>query len=61
MKNESKYIKVRCEDCENEQITFSKVSTDVECDICGRTLAEPTGGIANIRGKVVEEVDRKDT
>ncbi|PTD94004.1 30S ribosomal protein S27e [archaeon SCG-AAA382B04] len=57
MKKESKFIKVKCEDCENEQVIFSKVSNNVECNICGRTLAVPTGGIADIKTKVVKRVD----
>ncbi len=57
MKEESKFLKIRCEDCENEQVIFSKVSNIVECNICGRTLAEPTGGKAEIKSKVVKRVD----
>lgn len=58
MKEESKFLKVRCQDCENEQILFSKASTPIECNICGRTLAEPTGGKSEIKTKVVSRVDK---
>ncbi|WGI17106.1 30S ribosomal protein S27e [Methanonatronarchaeum sp. AMET-Sl] len=57
MKTRSKFIKVKCKDCENQQVIFNKVSNDVECRICGRTLAIPTGGLAELKSKVVEEVD----
>lgn len=57
MKKESRFINVKCKDCENEQVIFNKVSNDVECRICGRTLAKPTGGLAELKSKVVEEVD----
>ncbi|WP_075056262.1 30S ribosomal protein S27e [Thermogymnomonas acidicola] len=40
----NKFIKVKCKDCGNEQITYSKVSSKVVCSICGSTLAVPTGG-----------------
>ena len=30
-KTNSKFIKVRCKDCENEQILFDKASSPVSC------------------------------
>jgi len=53
----STFIKVRCNDCENEQALFSKASTTVHCHICGSKLAIPTGGKAKIKGKVLEIVE----
>ena len=38
-KPESKFVKVRCKDCENEQVLFDKASTTVSCHICGSKLA----------------------
>ncbi|MCD6330574.1 MAG: 30S ribosomal protein S27e [Thermoplasmata archaeon] len=51
----SPFYKVRCKDCGNQQIIFSKASTKVLCHICGSVLAEPTGGKAKIKGEVLEE------
>ncbi|NTV27193.1 MAG: 30S ribosomal protein S27e [Methanothrix sp.] len=53
----SKFIKVKCNDCENEQIIFARASTVVKCLVCGRTLAEPTGGKAEIKTQVVEALE----
>ena len=53
----SKFIKVRCTDCENEQVIFDKASTPVSCHICGAKLALPTGGKAYIKGKVLESIE----
>ena len=53
----SHFIKVRCNDCENEQVIFDKASTPVLCHICSSTLAEPAGGKALIKGKVIEVVE----
>ena len=39
--NRSKFLKVKCPDCENEQLVFERASTIVECNICGGVLAEP--------------------
>jgi len=56
-KPESKFIKVRCKDCENEQVLFDKASTVVSCHICGSKLAIPKGGKANIKGEVLEVIE----
>ena len=56
-KNESKFIKVRCKDCENEQILFNKASTEVSCHICGSKLAIPCGGKAKIKGEILEYIE----
>jgi len=50
----SKFIKVVCPDCENTQVIFDHPSTVVKCLVCGRTLAEPTGGKGDIKAKIVE-------
>ena len=56
-KTRSKFKKVRCEDCENEQVLFDKASTVVSCHICGSKLAVPHGGKAKIKGKVLESIE----
>ena len=50
----SKFIRVRCPKCKNEQIIFGKVSTIVECLVCSKPLAEPTGGKSKIKSKILE-------
>jgi len=49
----SRFYRVRCLTCENEQIVFSHVSHEIECHSCGEKLAEPTGGKAKILGSIV--------
>ena len=53
----SKFIKVRCNDCENEQILFDKATIPVSCHICGSKLAIPAGGKAKIKGKILEIIE----
>ncbi len=48
----SKFLKVKCGDCGGEQIIFNRPAMVVGCQVCGATLAKPTGG----RGVVVAEV-----
>jgi small subunit ribosomal protein S27e len=49
----SKFLKVKCSDCGSEQITFNRAVSRVNCQVCGATLLEPTGGLATVKGEVV--------
>jgi small subunit ribosomal protein S27e len=50
----SKFIKVQCTKCKNEQIIFNKPSIVVKCLVCDNILAEPTGGMGEIKAKVLK-------
>ncbi len=49
----SKFQRVQCKECGEESVLYSHVSSTVACKACGNTLAEPTGSIAEINGKVL--------
>jgi small subunit ribosomal protein S27e len=51
---ESKFVKLRCPKCKNEQIVFGKSSTIVKCLVCEKVIAEPTGGKARVKARVLE-------
>lgn len=51
-----KFIKIRCQDCGNEQIVFRKPAIDVNCLVCGASLIKPMGGKGLVRGKIVGEM-----
>ncbi len=53
-KPKSKFLKVCCPKCKNEQIIFNRSSSHVKCLVCGFELAEPTGGKARIKAKVIQ-------
>ena len=53
----SVFLLVRCSDCGNEQSIFDHVASVVHCNICGATLAEPTGGKSKIKGEVVKVLE----
>ncbi len=53
----SKYIKIRCPKCKNEQITFGKSTTTVKCLVCEKILVEPTGGKSKIKARVLEVLE----
>lgn len=54
--NRTKFYRIKCPDCENEQLIFEKASTIVDCVVCGRVLAEPTGGKVNLKAEKISEV-----
>ncbi|MBI2655958.1 30S ribosomal protein S27e [Candidatus Woesearchaeota archaeon] len=53
----SKFIKVRCPKCKNEQIMFGKTATKVDCLVCGKVVAEPSGGKSRVKARVLEVLE----
>jgi len=53
----SSFLRVKCPGCGNEQMVFSHATSVINCNICGATLAEPSGGKAIIKGEVVAELE----
>lgn len=53
----SRFIRVKCEKCNNSQIIFNKPAHDVNCLSCKEILAQATGGTANIKAKVLEVLE----
>jgi small subunit ribosomal protein S27e len=51
-KPNSRFLRIKCPDCGNEQFVFSHATTSVNCNVCGAILAEPTGGRAAVNGEV---------
>lgn len=55
--NPSKFVKIRCPKCKNEQIIFGKNTTVVKCLVCDTVLSEPTGGKGAVKVRVLEVLD----
>ena len=53
----SKFIKVRCSKCKNEQIIFGSASSAVSCLVCNKDLAHATGGKARISARGLEVLE----
>jgi len=53
----SKFIKVRCNKCKNEQIVFGKSSSKISCLVCNAEISEPVGGKSKIKAKVLEVLE----
>jgi len=52
----SKFFRVQCPECGNEQTVFSNVASVVKCTICGKDLALPTGGKTKILSDSAKEI-----
>lgn len=49
----SRFLRVKCLKCGNEQIVFSHAVNRVSCNVCGAELAQPSSGKAIIKGEIV--------
>lgn len=49
----SKFLRIKCPNCGNEQTVFSNATFPVRCLSCGTQLVYPMGGKAKIVGEVV--------
>ena len=48
----SSFNKIKCAECNEEQIVFSHNTTEVICNSCGNVLAMTAGSKSRIHGKV---------
>ncbi len=51
------FLKIKCGDCGNDQIVFSRAASQVACLVCGATLATPTGGTALFKGEITATLE----
>lgn len=50
----SKFVKVRCPSCGNEQVVFDHATFSARCLVCGVVLVVPSGGKAKILGELIK-------
>ncbi len=53
----SKFIKVRCPKCKNEQIIFGKASSKIKCLVCDKVLSESGGGKSRVKARILEVLE----
>ncbi len=53
----SSFVKIRCPDCGNEQVTSSHAAMVARCLVCSRILAQPTGRKARTARHVVKALE----
>lgn len=56
----SKFLRVKCTDCGNEQIVFNCCASQVKCLVCEKILGSPRGGKTVFEAEVVEAVDEEE-
>jgi len=54
----SRFLRVKCNDCGNEQAIFDSSSSSVRCLVCNKGLAEPSGGKVSVKGEILDELDK---
>lgn len=53
----SRFMHVMCKSCKNEQVIYNKIANKVVCTECGETIAEPMGGDAFVKAKILETLN----
>ena len=53
----SKFLKLRCPKCKNEQMVFGKPSSTVNCLVCGNKVMETAGGKGKIKARILEVLE----
>ncbi len=48
----SKFQKVKCKECDEENVVYSHASSSVTCKSCGNVIAEPSGAVATLHGVI---------
>ena len=48
----TKFVRIKCDKCKNEQVVFEKPASDVKCLVCGEMLVKSTGGKGLIKTKL---------
>ncbi len=53
----SRFLRVRCSSCGNEQVIFGSPATLVKCVVCENTLAVPQSGKGKISTTIIEVLE----
>jgi len=57
-KTKSRFLKVKCNDCGNEQVIFDSAATkNIKCLVCEKPMAESRGGKTEVKMQVVSVLD----
>ncbi|MFH1240312.1 MAG: 30S ribosomal protein S27e [Candidatus Diapherotrites archaeon] len=53
----TKFIRVKCSGCGNEQTIFNSAASDVKCNACNQLLAKSKSSRIELKAKVVKEME----
>jgi small subunit ribosomal protein S27e len=58
-KTKSRFLKVKCGDCGNEQVIFGAASSKIiKCLVCEKPMAESTGGKTRVKAQILAVLDK---
>jgi small subunit ribosomal protein S27e len=58
-KTKSRFLKVKCGDCGNEQVIFGAAATKIiKCLVCEKPMAESTGGKTSVKTQILAVLDK---
>jgi small subunit ribosomal protein S27e len=57
-KTRSRFLKVKCNDCGNEQVIFGCAASRIKCIVCEKIIAVPTGGKTSVKTEILEVLDK---
>jgi len=53
----SRFLRVRCSSCGNEQVIFGSPASLVKCVVCENTLAVPRSGKGRVSTTIIEVLE----
>jgi small subunit ribosomal protein S27e len=53
----SRFLRVRCSSCGNEQVIFGSPASLVKCVVCENTLAVPRSGKGKVSTSIIEVLE----
>lgn len=57
-KTKSRFLKVKCNDCGNEQVIFGCAASEIKCIVCDKIIAVSTGGKTLVKTEILEVLDK---
>jgi len=57
IKPRTRFLKLKCNACGNEQTVFSAATTDVKCLACNQVLAESGASKIRLKARIVKELE----
>jgi len=57
-KTKSRFLKVKCNDCGNEQVIFGASASNVKCLVCEKPMAVSTGGKTSVKTQILAVLDK---
>jgi len=53
----SRFIRVQCSECKNQQVIFGKATSKIDCLVCSKPIALPTGGKILVKARILEVLE----